>query len=438
MRSLLPTQSIPSQLLATPTDVWEKAMPKHAVSPASFDPGFVSEVTRTGPGIGVMTVNDLPIDGYRINVQITQAGNTEVSLGAVTVVRAAASTGTLEVSGTPAGSYAARVQIVAGGTRGTARFRWSTNGGTSWSPDILMPLSGIYAPPLTGLTFYFSGAFDAADLFSFVTIGLAKFTWQLFALAPPVEKEGTGDVIPSGMPTRKTRVALWFTREGTLGSAQFRYSINGGAFYPAQTIPLGGSWDIPGLGITLTFDPGPGPVFWKGNEIFFFTAYGPLPTLTIGPDPVHLKSPIDTGLRLLFLPTDPAGAVNFLVGDTFSFYTLPSPELISHIKSASDMAASWIQARYKRPYLAWDDSVTEKVCHMVRYTLLSRKGMVPREDKTFEKDNERAEAWFLRVARKEQHPLIVEGGSPVVLSPSVHLGPDDHEIMEGTSNQGGP
>lgn len=442
MPSLQPASPPLSQFLATPQDLWDLALPKRAVNAAAFDPGEVSPVAHTGTGIGVVEVSDLPYDSYRVNVRITQSGNTIPTVGAVTPVRVAASTGTVTPSGTPAGSYQAQIQVMSTGTLGTARFRYSIDGGARWSPDVTIPGDGLYAPPLTGLTLRFqAGAgpvfFEAGDLFTFSTIGLAKFTYSLFSLPPPVEREGTGQVVPLGMPARDFRVTVHVLQGGTLGTGLWRYNVNGGAFTSPIAFPLDGLFVIPNIGITLSFDPGPGPVFFGGGDTFSFRTWGTSAQLTAGAAPVPLVSPVDTGLRLNFVPTDPAGAVNFVTSDVYTFTTTASRDVLAALQSASDTALGYLAERYSLPLLGWDSSIVGWVCDIARLSLLTRKGLTIKEDRQFIKASENAEMRLSRVGEKKLHPRVIES-APVVYVPAVYTGPDDHGIMEGTSNGYGP
>jgi hypothetical protein len=75
--------------------------------------------------------------------------------------------GTVAVSGTPNDSYNFVVNIVLGGALGTAQFKYSLDGGASYSATFIVPSGGTYAVPKTGLTLTFASTFVAADLYTF-------------------------------------------------------------------------------------------------------------------------------------------------------------------------------------------------------------------------------------------------------------------------------
>lgn len=83
-------------------------------------------------------------------------------------------TATLGVTGASLDAYDVLVEIITGGATlvaGTASFRYSLDGGRTFSPEIAMPTSGVYVIPGTGLTLtwtYVSGtAFVAGDKWTF-------------------------------------------------------------------------------------------------------------------------------------------------------------------------------------------------------------------------------------------------------------------------------
>ncbi|WP_195636212.1 DUF2586 domain-containing protein [Enterocloster bolteae] len=65
---------------------------------------------------------------------------------------------------------------------------------------------------------------------------------------------GTGKVTLSGKPNNTYHIILKITESGTLNTAAFVKSLNGGySFDDEETIPLSGAYEIAGTGITATF-----------------------------------------------------------------------------------------------------------------------------------------------------------------------------------------
>jgi hypothetical protein len=102
---------------------------------------------------------------YAVRANASVAG----SASAVTVTRAASSTGTLTVGGSPLDAYEVQVKLTRSGGLGTAAFTYTLDGGDTVSPEIAVPSGGTYSVPGTGLTLTFAGTFDAGDAFSFTT-----------------------------------------------------------------------------------------------------------------------------------------------------------------------------------------------------------------------------------------------------------------------------
>ena len=108
---------------------------------------------------------------YCIPVAATTAG----TAGTVTSVKTG--TGTLTVSGSPNNAFSVIIKVTGTGQRNTATFKYSIDGGYSYSGDKTVPVNGAYAIPYTGLTATFAEgsapneatSFVAADTFSFTT-----------------------------------------------------------------------------------------------------------------------------------------------------------------------------------------------------------------------------------------------------------------------------
>ena len=71
-----------------------------------------------------------------------------------------------------------------------------------------------------------------------------------------VEKEGKGGgtLTASGSPYNAFAVVVRITAQGTLNTAAFTYSIDGGNNFSDEiTVPVAGKYELPGTGLTLTF-----------------------------------------------------------------------------------------------------------------------------------------------------------------------------------------
>ena len=91
-----------------------------------------------------------PVYGLRL------AGSTAATKSSVTPTRVSTSTGTVAVTGTALDSYDARVEIRATGALGVAQFRYSLDGGLTYSGDIIVPSGGSYTLANTGLGLTFT------------------------------------------------------------------------------------------------------------------------------------------------------------------------------------------------------------------------------------------------------------------------------------------
>lgn len=93
------------------------------------------------------------------------------------VTKSGTGTATMTVSGTPLDAYDATVEILEDGTNlaaATASFRYSLDGGDSFSPELAMPTAGTYLVDGTGMTLTFVNgetgtSFKAGDSYTFTT-----------------------------------------------------------------------------------------------------------------------------------------------------------------------------------------------------------------------------------------------------------------------------
>lgn len=100
-----------------------------------------------------------------------------------------------------------------------------------------------------------------------------------------VKKVGAGEgfITLSGVAEDELSIAVKITTEGTLGVAEFQYSVDGGDTYNGSDIavPSGGQYEIPDTGVTVTFLAGPGEAedsFLVDDVYSFEIAVPTLPT----------------------------------------------------------------------------------------------------------------------------------------------------------------
>lgn len=107
-------------------------------------------------------------------------------------------TATLAVTGASLDAYNVKVVILTGGATvaaGAATFKYTLDGGTTYSPEISLGTSGVYAIPNTGLTLtwtYVSGtAFVAADYFVFTASAPSSTLSEMQAAADVIIQDNT-------------------------------------------------------------------------------------------------------------------------------------------------------------------------------------------------------------------------------------------------------
>lgn len=86
------------------------------------------------------------------------------------------SPGAVTMTGQPNNAYQVRVEILSSGNLGVATFRWSTDGGATWSTALTVPSAGTFPIPGTALVIVFSegpsgsgSSFLVGDVFSIDT-----------------------------------------------------------------------------------------------------------------------------------------------------------------------------------------------------------------------------------------------------------------------------
>jgi hypothetical protein len=91
----------------------------------------------------------------------------------------------------------------------------------------------------------------------------------------------TGTITVAGTPPQGWRVRVVITLTGTTGAGKFKYSLDGYSNTAAYTwsgeytIPTGGTFVLPGTGLTLTFVPGAGTTYFETGDLHRFECTAP-------------------------------------------------------------------------------------------------------------------------------------------------------------------
>lgn len=145
-----------------------------ASSAVNADGQPTSTATAVMSAVAAVGTNKVTVDGVGTGAGI-------VGLATSFVPLQYGSTGALSVLGTPVDRLDVRIEITRDGALGTAAFKYSLDGGDTYTPEIAIPVGGIYQPPLTGLIFSFGGIFEEGDGFTFTTAAPAASTGDLLA-----------------------------------------------------------------------------------------------------------------------------------------------------------------------------------------------------------------------------------------------------------------
>jgi hypothetical protein len=145
-------------------------------------------------------------------------------------------TATLAISGSAYDAYDLQVVIVQGGATlvaGTATFKYSLDGGRTWSAELAVPTGGVYLIPNTNLTLtwtYSSGtAFAAADQWVATVTGPASTLTELMLGVDALLASGLRifNVHVMGVPADVTAAAALFaaleSKLQTAASSQYQY-----------------------------------------------------------------------------------------------------------------------------------------------------------------------------------------------------------------------
>lgn len=158
---------------------------------------------------------------------------------------------TITVAGAPKGHYLMRIEITTGGILATAILRWSIDGGSTWVA--------------TGITSAASVALSTATFDTGITATLPAGTYVLNETYSWTATPGGGQIAVSGSSNLDALVRIEIMTAGALGVGRFRYCLDGYSgdtsaertYSETITIPAGGTFAVPSLGITLTFDDTP-------------------------------------------------------------------------------------------------------------------------------------------------------------------------------------
>jgi hypothetical protein len=87
----------------------------------------------------------------------------------------------------------------------------------------------------------------------------------------------SGTVALATTPDDDYEAQFVITTTGTLGAGKFKYSLDDGrTFSEILTIPTGGTYVVPNTGLTATFTPGAGPVFYEAGDRFDLDCVAPM------------------------------------------------------------------------------------------------------------------------------------------------------------------
>lgn len=233
-----------------------------AVNPSS--PGVVGALTQ-GVGSSVLSITGTPLDSYSVIVAITRAA-TDPSVG-------------------------------------TAAFKYTLDGGRTWSAEIALSTAGYYAIPGTGMTLTFAaGSLVLADEYSFqctapgftVTDVIAAMraleadqrTWGWLHVvgiprpsltgvtAHPAAVETPPTVTATGTPTAYADYSIKITLGGAVATAKFEFSRDGGGTWVKDTggvdFVTAAAMAAPVDGLTFHFGTGTYVI----GQTFTFNTYG--------------------------------------------------------------------------------------------------------------------------------------------------------------------
>jgi hypothetical protein len=179
---------------------------------------------------------------------VRATGSVAGAAGSVTKTALSTSTGTLAVSGAAYDAYDVRVEIRGTGALGVATFRYTLDGGSTYSPDTTVPSGGSYVLPSTNLTLTFTAGggpiiLEKGDLFTFTSTAPSFGTTDLAAAITSFKTSNTSiaAIVLSGRFATASAAATMDAAMSTHASSLFqmyqpiRYIMDGGADNPATT-----------------------------------------------------------------------------------------------------------------------------------------------------------------------------------------------------------
>lgn len=115
---------------------------------------------------------------------------------------------------------------------------------------------------------------------------------------------------------------------------------------------------------------------------------------------------IHGGFTLRFVnATNPS----FVVGDTFSFTTTPSPDVTGFLAVAAERVEGFVRNTYQPPYASWGDDVRLAICELARWYLIKKRGIDKSQEFAVYEPKDTME-WLRDVSKGYIQPSIVEIG----------------------------
>lgn len=139
--------------------VCSKGIPNLIISVT--DPGQIAEKFGTGPLANALY--DSFASGARTIYAVRATGEVDGVVGEVTATKTG--TGNVTVSGTPLDAYELIVKIVDSGARNEATFKYSLDGGDTYTAKITVPTGLTYVIPDSGITLSFTEGVETANSF---------------------------------------------------------------------------------------------------------------------------------------------------------------------------------------------------------------------------------------------------------------------------------